>query len=301
MDHRNRCAAASRARREATAGTLGHFDIGVFVEGFAPFPRLALASLAPKLAEFNIETWQRFQATGEGLHPRILPIRRDGRQRRESFAVFFCLPVQGGPPVQLRYDLPDYDALGGFDLAAMRDRPLDYTAHRDPTFRVIVCTHGKVDPCCAVDGNAVYRRLRSRDDVEVWHGAHFGGCRFAANVWCLPSGNCYGHVSTANIDALVDAERNGRVFAEGFRGRIGQHGTVAAAEAFARRHYDEWDLAGLFVECEQDRPGGCAVRVHTRGDTAKHRLSFAPDPAKYLLTCRATEPSSPMVMRFETA
>ena len=182
-----RCAAASRARFETTAGTLGHFDIGVFVEGFAPFPRLALASLAPRLAEFNLETWQRFQTTGEGLHPRILPIRRDGRQRRGSFAVFFCLPVQGRTPVQLRYDLGDYEALCDFDLAVMREKPLDFAAHADPTFRVIVCTHGKVDPCCAVDGNAVYRHLRARGDVEVWHGAHFGGCRFAANVWCLPS------------------------------------------------------------------------------------------------------------------
>ncbi len=298
-----RCAAASRRRGEATAGTLGHFDIGVFIEGFAPFPQLALESIAPRLYAFNLETWQRFSETGEGLHPRILPIRRDRPPKGGSFAVFFSLPVPGQSPLQLRYDLADYESLCDFDssFVAMRDRPLDFAANQDPTFRVIVCTHGKVDPCCAVDGNAVYRHLRGRGDIEMWHGAHFGGCRFAANVWCLPSGNCYGHVSPENVDALVDAERNGRVYEHGFRGRIGQNGPTAAAEAFARRHYDIWAADALSVECELDRLDSCAVSVRTEAAIHKHRLSFAPDPAKYLMTCRAVEPTSPMRLRFDAA
>ena len=45
------CAEASQSRRENTAGTLGFFDIGMFIEGVAPFPRLALASLSPALYE----------------------------------------------------------------------------------------------------------------------------------------------------------------------------------------------------------------------------------------------------------
>ena len=296
---RDRCAAASRSRGEPTAGTLGHFDIGVFIEGFAPFPRLALESFAPRLHAFNLETWERFRETGEGLHPRFLAIRRDQAQDGEQFAVLFSLPVPGASPLQLRYDLADYESLCDFDFVAMRDRPLDFAANLDPTSRVIVCTHGKVDPCCAVDGNAVYRHLRARGDVETWHGAHFGGCRFAANVWCLPSGNCYGHVSTETIDALVDAERDGRVYEHGFRGRIGQNGPAAAAEAFARRHYDIWAADALSVQCELDRQDSLAVSVRMDGATGEHRLSFAPDPLKHLLTCRAVEPASPMRLQFD--
>lgn len=99
-ESRERCAAASRARNEAAAGMLGHFDIGVFVEGFAPFPRLALESIAPRLYAFNVETWKRFQETGQGLHPRILPIRRDSRGRAtssESCSALISLPVGDGP------------------------------------------------------------------------------------------------------------------------------------------------------------------------------------------------------------
>ena len=297
---RERCAAASRARGETTAGTLGFFDIGVFVEGFTPFPRLALKSLAPRLHEFNLKAWERFQKTRQGLHPRILPIRRDRNAPKDSSTALFCLPAGDGSCLQLNYALDDPDELSEFDLVAMRDRPLDFAAHSDDTFRVIVCTHGKVDPCCAVDGNAVYRHLARSGDVEVWHGAHFGGCRFAANVWCLPSGNCYGHVSARNVDALIDAEQSGQVYQHGFRGRIGQNGVEAAAEAFARQHYDQWAARELFVECSLDGPGSCSVAVHhADGTVGKHRLEFEPDPASYYLTCRAVEPSSPMRTRFQ--
>lgn len=247
-----RCAQTSRERNEMTAGTLGNFDIGVFVEGFAPFPRSALQSIAPKFHTFNMETWWNFYETGNGLHPRILPIRKERKQRNKSFSVFFCLPVpDSNMPLQLHYELADYDELTQFDLVAMRDQPLSFAENEDAGFRVIVCTHGKVDPCCAVDGNAVYRQLRNRSDVETWHGAHFGGCRFAANVWCLPSGNCYGHVSPQSIDSLVDDELQGRVFHTGFRGRIGQSSFEAAAEAHARSYYDVWENEGLVLNVQE--------------------------------------------------
>ena len=126
------CAEASQSRREDTAGTLGFFDIGMFIEGVAPFPRLALASLSSALYEFNVETWRRFQTSGEGLHPRILPIRRDRADRAaaddDGLAVFFSLPVPNAPPLQLRYQVASYDALLDFDLLAMRDAPQDFAA-----------------------------------------------------------------------------------------------------------------------------------------------------------------------------
>lgn len=203
--------------------------------------------------------------------------------------------------MQLRYELAHPEDLNDFDFVAMRDRPLAFAEHRDRTFRAIVCTHDKVDPCCAVDGNAIYRHLRARSDVEVWHGAHFGGCRFAANVWCLPSGNCYGHVSLDNVDELIEAERSGNVYHEGFRRRIGQNGIAAAAEVHARRHYDQWGGAELSVRTRLEKPGSCSVRVHTAGVVGTHRLEFAPDPTSHYLTCRATEPSSPMRVRFDAA
>ena len=290
---RDRCAEASRARSEATAGTLGHFDMALFIEGTAPFPRLALASLSPALHAFNIETWRQYQQTGTGLHPRILPIRREKRRRHDALTALFSLPTAKGLPLQLRYELTDYAGLMDFDLVAMRDRAHDFAGHRDDTFRLLVCTHGKVDPCCAVDGNRLYRHLRARGDVEVWQAAHFGGCRFAANVWCLPSGNCYGHVSTETVAALIDAERDGRVFRHGYRGRIGQSMHAAAAEFLARRHYDAWGFDDLSVHADtEDR-----VMVRTSAGVHRHRLTSDPHPDTFFTTCRAEEPRSPPVYR----
>ena len=295
------CAQASQARGESTAGTLGFFDLGMFVEGVAPFPRLALASLSPALHEFNVETWARFQADGEGLHPRILPIRRHRRERGDGLAVLFCLPRTDAPPLQLRYEIADYDALLDFDLAAMRDAPSAFAAHEDDAFRLLVCTHGKVDPCCAVQGNALYRHVRQRGDVEVWHGAHFGGCRFAPNVWCLPSGNCYGHVGLGDIDELIDAERAGRMFPRGYRGRIGQTTTEAAAEWLVRERLGLWGFEEVAVRnAGPAESGSQQMRVRTGRDEQVLTLRFAPEGEAHFMTCRATEARPTLVYRLQT-
>ncbi len=300
------CAAASQSRREETAGTLGFFDIGMFIEGVAPFPRLALASLSPALYEFNVETWRRFQTSGEGLHPRILPIRREraerAAERGEGLAVFFSLPVQNAPPLQLRYQVASYDGLLDFDLAAMRDAPQDFAAYRDDGFRVLVCTHGKVDPCCAVHGNALYRHLRQRDDVEVWHGAHFGGCRFAGNVWCLPSGNCYGHVAAEHLDGLIAAERGGRMYQRGFRGRIGQPTAEAATEWLVRQRDGLWGFDDLSVASTGPATDdGQLMRVRTPDGEQRIALRFAPEGDAHYMTCRATEARPALAYRLEAA
>lgn len=102
----------------------------------------------------------------------------------------------------------------------MQANPEAFRAEADDTMRVMVCTHGKVDPCCAVLGDALFRAVDA-GACELWHGAHFGGYRFAGDLWCLTSGNCYGHVDTTTVAALLAWERAGRVFHTGFRGRIG--------------------------------------------------------------------------------
>lgn len=297
---REPCAVASRARNEDTAGTLGYFDIGMFVEGTKPFPRLALKSIAPMLHQLNIEAWQRFQETGKGLHPRILPIRRDRRNQSNSLNVFFSIPSHTGPNLQLRFDFSDHEDLIDFDLVELRDHPERYLDHRDDTFRLLICTHGKVDPCCAVDGNAIYRLLRDRKDLELWHAAHFGGCRFAANVWCLPSGNCYGHVSAETIDELIEAERQKRIYPRGYRGRIGQPMHAAAAEYLVRKREDSWEFDDLRIEMRMVAAATGEFTVHTRSGTQHGRLAPTHNLESFYTTCRSLEPSSPPKYRLDS-
>ena len=294
------CAAASRARKEDTAGTLGYFDVGMFVEGTAPFPKLALKSIAPSLHEYNIETWQRYQQTGTGLHPRILPIRTNRRKHSQPLNVFFSIPTRTGPNLQLRYEFSNYADLLDFDLVAMRDQPHKYLSHTDDTFRLLICTHGKVDPCCAVDGNGIYRHLHGQENLELWHAAHFGGCRFAGNVWFLPSGDCYGHVSTETIDELIEAERQKRVYAHGYRGRIGQPMHAAAAEHLIRKHLNVWEFDALRIEIESDPSSIGEFIVHTRDVTRRGRLALAQNSESFFTTCRSVEPSTPPKFRLDS-
>ena len=69
--------------------------------------------------------------------------------------------------MQLKYEIQDYEVLMNFDLESMLNHPQAFSCHSDDTLRILICTHGKFDPCCAVDGSNIYRHLRTRDDVEI--------------------------------------------------------------------------------------------------------------------------------------
>ncbi len=289
-----RCADASRAREEPTYGTLGNFQLGMFIEGFRPFPRLALAAVAPALAERNIAYWDRFMRTGEGLHPRILPIRAGrGVPACDGIRVIFCLPTAAGRVIQLVRVVGSYRELLDFDLESMLRHADDLAVEHDETTRILVCTHGKVDPCCALHGNALYRSLDA-SDIEVWHGAHFGGCRFAGNLWCLTTGNCYGHVEPSVASALLAAEKSQRLFPSGYRGRIGQSPAEAAAEYLIRTDTQTWQRCDCTIT-ELTEIGDAEWRVEAcvRGRRLDYRLTASPGP-EARLTCRAQSASAPL-------
>ncbi|MDN5860283.1 MAG: sucrase ferredoxin, partial [Pseudonocardia sp.] len=44
---------------------------------------------------------------------------------------------------------------------------------------LLVCTHGRRDRCCALDGRALAAAVRSIGEPDVWECSHLGGHRFA--------------------------------------------------------------------------------------------------------------------------
>ncbi|MEI2777277.1 MAG: sucrase ferredoxin [Tetrasphaera sp.] len=99
--------------------------------------------------------------------------------------------------------------------------------------RLLVCTHGKHDQCCAVRGRAVARHIAARYPVETWECSHVGGDRFAANLIVLPSGTYYGGLDPDAVDAVLDAHRVRQIPAAHLRGvttvsPVGQAGLIGA-------------------------------------------------------------------------
>ena len=260
------CAELSLGVGESEMGSLGDFDIGIFVEARKPFPRLALQAIAPEFNARVVKLWEEFGERGEGAHPRVLPVRLPVPAQADPLQVFCCLPLPKGEMLPVRLEIESYDELMDLDLDRMRFDPSSYETYRDDTVRAVVCTHGKVDPCCARRGNATLRALVESPDVEVWHGAHFGGCRFAANVWFLQSGNCYGRVLPEDALSFARSEGRGEVARLGYRGRIGQTSLAAAAEQLLRERYDLWAMPEVVVrEVSPTEPGRWKVEADVEG------------------------------------
>jgi hypothetical protein len=157
----------------------------------------------------------------------------------------------------------------------------------------LVCTHGRHDLCCAIEGRPVVAAAAADPLVDVWECSHLGGDRFAANLLWLPAGLLFGGLTAAGTGPLLAAARSGRVRLEHFRGRCGDSEVAQAAQWFGMRELAEDRPDEVVVERVEPRsgsgtgPGSVLVAVVRRaGVRYRLRLSVGrSEPAH--LTCRA--------------
>ena len=131
-------------------------------------------------------------------------------------------------------ELEHHDELLGVDLAAaLAGGETGATAVDGPLY--VVCTHGKRDRCCALQGLPLYDALRRETDPgRVWQSTHVGGDRFAGNLVVLPHGLYYGRVAPADAARVLAAHAAGEVELDHYRGRSAYPFPVQAAERALR-------------------------------------------------------------------
>lgn len=131
---------------------------------------------------------------------------------------------------------------------------------------VLVCTHGRRDPCCARLGSGVYRALRSHlDPAHVWQSSHQGGHRFAANVLVLPWGVQLGRVTPDDVERVAELVETGRLPLDLYRGRSLYAPAAQAAEIHVRRRLG-MDAIGDLRLVRED--GADVVFAHVGGEVA---------------------------------
>jgi hypothetical protein len=91
--------------------------------------------------------------------------------------------------------------------------------------RLVVCTQGTRDRCCAKWGFGVYREAsrlwrEGRFPFQPLECSHLGGDRYAATGIFFPSGGMYGHLDRADLEGLGEAEAEGRIVPGQYRGRV---------------------------------------------------------------------------------
>jgi len=152
---------------------------------------------------------------------------------------------------------------------------------------VLVCTHGRHDLCCAIEGRPVAAVAAADPDVDAWECSHLGGDRFAGNLLFLPTGLLFGGLSAADTGPVLAAARDGRVLLQHFRGRCEDSIPAQAVQWFLMRELGEDRPDRVVVDDARLVPGPAVVAVARHGaDRYRVRLAVGrTEPAR--LTCGA--------------
>ena len=214
------CSTLSLASGEAFAATASVASRWLVVEVGGAWGRDVVADTElPASVRERLATWAASEAGS-----RLLFVRRPDRRGPEATVLAARSDEDGGELRRLQ--LPSLHALTEADLdgGERLDGPL-----------VLVCVHGRRDPCCARLGVPVFDALAAEVAPELlWQSSHQGGHRFAANVLALPAGISLGRVAPESASAVATELRAGRIPLEHFRGRTIHPPSAQAAEAAVR-------------------------------------------------------------------
>lgn len=214
---RFRCSIAARERGDVPIGTAVPARYWMLVGHPGPWPEKPIT--ADPLREVARELSGQLGRFGA----RLQLVRRHGRRedlpepsagesgQGEGDQPVFLVDVRRGLVGRATWRTPQ-------DLVALAGRFDDLP---DPTTEplFLVCTHGRRDVCCAIDGRVVAAVL---DDVlpgAVWETTHLGGDRFAGNAVVLPEGSMYGRLDGDSAPQVILDHLDGLVELDRWRGR----------------------------------------------------------------------------------
>lgn len=184
------------------------------------------------------EVGRAVSARAIALGLRALLIRRPGRHRAPARRRWAVVSSRAGRETAWWGDFGADEELLSLPLDGSAGTPSEL-----PFF--LVCTHGRHDTCCAVEGRPVAAALERSRPGTAWECSHVGGDRFAANVVAMPHGLYYGRVTPEEAPALVDAHERGEVLPGLLRGSTTHTPAAQAAVAHARQVLGERRLDSL--------------------------------------------------------
>jgi hypothetical protein len=218
------CADASLENAESLAATASRVDHWILVEyrGLWGYDAVASSGIPEPVKRRLREQRDARPST------KLLFVRRPHRRARPTLAVVWgSSPERGGALHSA--EINGYDDLLGLDLTSAGGDRLGHPL-------LLVCTHGKHDPCCARRGRPLYEALEEAAEEDwVWQSSHLGGDRFAGNVVFLPEGLYFGRVGPAEAWRVLDEYLSGRITLEHYRGRAAYTFPEQAAEIVVRR------------------------------------------------------------------
>ena len=274
------CSQESLAAEEPLAATASRAEQWLLVECRGSWPRDPIDGGLPEPVRAHLGA--QLASLGSA---KLLYVRRPEVRDRGSYRVFTARSTEGVASLRA-FDVKAYEELLELDLTEPAGDPV-----AGPL--ILVCAHGKRDPCCARFGPPVYEELRRGPFGDgVWQSSHLGGHRFAANVVLLPDGLMFGRVTPSAAAALAARLGDREILLSHYRGRCSYQPAAQAAERALRERegllgIDAVELAGAERDGEVTR-----IRLRIRSSGHVHELEVREEEGPALpLSCG--EPPEP--------
>ncbi|AZI58146.1 sucrase ferredoxin [Nakamurella antarctica] len=210
--------------------------------------------------------------TDDGLRPfAIRPLGRSADQ--DPYAQFVGRIGHDGLLVELPAgSVPTAESIVAATLApAVPSAPL-----------FAVCTNGKRDRCCAIQGRPVAERLAQElPSSKIFEISHIGGHRFAPTMLVLPSGYSYGRLTEELALEVAHAAISGLVHPGGLRGRADLSPAAQTADIIWRTEIGPAPLDDVIINEEvisSDDKNSCVVSAQVRGRARHIRLTRSHGP-----------------------
>ncbi|MEU4390772.1 sucrase ferredoxin [Kribbella sp. NPDC023855] len=280
-----RCAPAAQRRADPLYATAPPAQRWLLIETPTPWPRQALTALTtPPETGGGLSLGGEVARRCASADIRPVLIKRHGRQDRSTGRRWALVDSRPGRESIRWGDLPTDDhllkVLDGTDPGTLSTEPI-----------YLVCTHGRHDACCAIQGRPAAAALAAAFPDRTWECSHIGGDRFAANLVFLPHSLFYGHVPTAEAVTLATRYNEGFVVPKYLRGSGAHPPAVQAAQHFAREAG-----ASLAVDALRpthlSRPTPTAWQIHLTADATSYAvgLTTTTTTINARMTCNAHPP-----------
>jgi (2Fe-2S) ferredoxin len=284
-----RCSLTSLATRERLAGSAAVATAWLLVEqplrwqrdaADSPHPDhpYAMTRLVTRAGEFDVRLQLLRRPAEKGA-------AKAGPEPWVPLVVLATTDAAGGRAAQARLRPEELDGLadgGTLDALVRGELPGTW----EPVERLwAVCTHGRRDVCCAIEGRRLTAMLLEAEPGLVWETTHTGGHRFAPNAVVLPDGLVYGRVVPERVDELVTAQREGRVVNDLLRGRAALPAATQVAEVALREHLHAYGKEDVLLvasgpaEVESAEPTGTRTPSRWRAGGREWRVLVDAAPA----------------------
>ncbi len=275
-----RCATAAMERQEPIFATASRVDRWLLAEHSGAWS----AEAVPRF-RWDGAVVAALEQLAERAGARLVLIRRPGGRPAAGRRLYFA-DSRPGQERLLQQSAERDDQLLSLTLPGVA--PGEGWA-AGPERLLLVCTHGRHDPCCAIWGRPVALALAGRYPAETWECTHIGGDRFAPNLVVLPKGYYFGRVPPAEAAGIVSSLEHGRLVTRYMRGRSSLSPVAQAAQYFARSalgNDSAADLAPLGSQRLDQRSWLVRLRLVGHGELAVS-VRRVLQPEAHRLTCHA--------------